>query len=185
MYKAVIIGASTGGPNALRTILKKVPEDFPLPILILQRIPQGLFAESLAEALDEVSPIKVRILNTEDHLKTNEAVLVPGGFNIKLLSDNEIKLVPSDDPENSPSISQTLEQFNGCSPVLFTVLTGISLEDELVNSIKAIKDKGGKTIVQSPETCFIDDLPQIVISSGLADEIIALEDISQELAKKC
>lgn len=184
MFKAVVIGASTGGSNALRTILRNIPEDFPIPIIILQRIPQGLFAESLAEALDDISPLKVRILNNNDHLNNKEAVLVPGGYNIELNSPLlEINLVIDDNPENAPSISTTLKQFK--ESILFIVLTGISLEEDLVESIKLIKSKESLVFVQSPDTCFIDDLPNMVINSDLADAVIPLDQIATDLLKKC
>ena len=185
-YKAVIIGATTGGPNALRTILKKMPKDFPIPIIIVQRIPQGLFAESLAEALDEASEIKVRILHENDQLHNNEAVLIPGGYNLKLLHEsNSIQLISGDDPENSPSISETLKQaehyFNG--PVILAILTGICLEDDLIKNVKDLISAGSHVITQKPETCFIEDLPQTIIQAGLSNDNIDLNDISEHLSR--
>ncbi len=177
-YKAIIIGASTGGPSALRTILKSLPKSFPIPILVVQRIPQGIFAESLAEALDEASDITVRILKEKDVIHQDEAVLIPGGFNLTFEDENNtIKLVPGDDPDNSPSISSTIKQagsfFKG--PIIFSVLTGICLEDHLINEAKNLSDHNGYIVVQKPETCFIDDLPQTIIQSNISNDIIELE----------
>lgn len=181
-FKALIIGASTGGPSALRNILKLFPKQFPIPIIILQRIPPGLFAESLAEALDEVSKLNVRILKEDDQLNFDEAVLVPGGHNI-YFENNKINLIKGSNLENSPSISHTLKQtltyFNG--PILVTILTGICLDNDLVEIVKTIKEKNGVIVVQNPESCFIGDLPQTIIQAGLADHIYPLETISTNI----
>ncbi|MDH4129880.1 MAG: CheB methylesterase domain-containing protein [Spirochaetota bacterium] len=182
-YKAIILGASTGGPSALRNILKNIPKDFSLPIIISQRIPPGLFAESLSEALNEACNFKVRILKDDDKISNNEAILVPGGFNISFNKSQNIKLLPGDDPENSPSISftinQLLEYFNG--PLILCILTGICLDDNLIPGIKALKEKNGFIIVQKPETCFIEDLPRTVIQEKLENEIVELDKISEKL----
>ena len=187
-YKAIILGASTGGPSALRTILKNIPKNFPIPIIIVQRIPPGLFAESLAEALDEASDIKVRILKEEDTIQQNEAVLIPGGFNITFQGGgNKIKLIPGDDPENSPSISYTIGQTQAFfkEPIILSILTGICLDDNLTSESKKLKEQQGFIIVQSPDSCFIEDLPQTIIQENLADKVIALDKMGEEINSLC
>lgn len=186
-YKALIIGASTGGPNALRTILKKFPKNFPIPVIVVQKIPQGIFAESLAEALDEVCPVKVRVLLEEDKVVENEIVIIPGGFNIQLPSGskNEVRLYSGDNLEDMPSISNTLLEsldfFKG--PILVSILTGICLDESLSSVIKKVRDKQGYVVVQKPESCFIEDLPQTIIQSKEYDEIVDLDKISESLIK--
>lgn len=183
-YKAVILGASTGGPSALRNILKEIPNDFPLPIIIVQRIPAGLFAESLAEALDEASDFKVRILKEEDEIHDNEAVLIPGGLNVNFEgSKNVVKLSPGNDSENSPSISYTVKQaiahFKG--PLILSILTGICLDDNLVEETRSLIEQNGNVLVQKPDTCFIEDLPQTIIQSGVSNEIVELNQMAKNL----
>ena len=182
-YKAVILGATTGGPSALRTILKQVPKDYPLPIVIVQRIPPGLFAESLSEALNEACNFNVKILKDDDFIKNNEANLIPGGFNLSFNKSGKVKLLPGEDPENSPYISFTINQlldyFNG--PLILCILIGICLDEKLIPVIKLLKEKKGHVIVQKPETCFIEDLPKTIIQENLDDEIIELEKISEKL----
>ncbi len=185
-YKAIIIGASTGGPSALRTILKSLPKLFPIPILVVQKIPQGIFAESLAEALDEVSDITVRILKEKDVINQHEAVLIPGGFNLIFEGDkNSIKLIPGEDSENAPSISTTIKQaisfFKG--PIIFSVLTGICLEDHLIDEAKKLCHHNGYIITQKPETCFIDDLPKTVIQANISNDIIELDRMGPVLTQ--
>ncbi len=181
-YKAIIIGASTGGPSALRAILKQLPEQFPIPIIIVQRIPPGLFAESLAEALDEASPLKVRILKENDSINSNEAVLIPGGFNISF-ADNKITMIKGDDAENTPSISYTINQCisHFKEPLIFSILTGICLDNDLIQAVQFIKEQKGYVLAQNPESCFIGDLPQTIIQAGLANDVVNLEKISQSL----
>jgi len=181
-YKSIILGSSTGGPSALRVILKQLPKDFPLPIIIVQRVPPGLFAESLAEALDDACELKVRILNDEDSINPSEAVLIPGGFNI-LFDNDKVKLIKGTDIENSPSISHTITQSLGYyeAPVVLSVLTGICLDDDLIQETKILKEKNGWVTVQNPETCFIGDLPQTLIKANVTDDIIALDKIGNAL----
>ncbi len=181
-YNFIIIAASTGGPSALRIILKQMPKDFSIPIIIVQRIPPGIFAESLAEALNEISPLKVRVAFDDRPITKNEAVLIPGGYDIAFLN-NKFRLIKSIDSDNTPSISNTIKEAIEYykNSIILTVLTGISLEKDLIDNIKMLKNEKGNVIVQSPSTCFISDLPQTVINENLHDNILPIDKIASGL----
>lgn len=185
-YKAAVFGASTGGPKALRVILKALKKELNLPIIISQRIPPGLFAESLSEGLNNITELNVRVFKEMEQLNVNDVLVVPGGFNLSYINKELTLIQDSDDPNTAPDIGKTLEAcqnfFQG--PIISVILTGISMNVTFLKcSLELIKNNEGHIIVQSPESSFITDLPEKVINSKLYDKIIELPDIANNIMK--
>lgn len=177
----VAIGASTGGPGVIQQILKDLPKDFPLPIVIAQHIPPG-FTEGLVRWLATTTGFNVKILENNDKLQPSTAYLCPGGFQtaygingkMKLTDDNTIHAV-------KPSVSYLFGSITDClgGRVIAVLLTGMGRDG--ADELKVIRDKGGITIVQDAETSLVHGMPGEAIRIGAAQHVIAGHKISRLL----
>ena len=82
--KVIIIGASTGGPQALELILSSLPTDFPAPIIVVQHIPTNFFSQSLAEHLNRSCEIEVKVVENNGNFQAGIVYLIPSGFRLLL-----------------------------------------------------------------------------------------------------
>src|SRR5690625_5816542 len=97
----MLIGTSTGGPFALQQVVPRLPEDFPLPVLIVQHMPPH-FTRSLAERLNSISPLDVREAAEGDHVRVGEVLIAPGGRHMTLVRRGEDFIV------NTPRMPVTM-----------------------------------------------------------------------------
>jgi len=183
----VLIAASTGGPLALNSILPNLRNDFPVPILIVQHIP-SFFTETLAKHLDNKSRLNVKIPQDREAIKPGTVYLAPGGIHMKINSKNNIRLDDSPPigglrPAADVLFESVAKSFPGTS-VLVVILTGMGSDGKKgLVSLKAKKDC--YCITQSEETCVVYGMPRSVAESGLADKVLNLENIFQEIEVLC
>jgi two-component system chemotaxis response regulator CheB len=176
--KIVAIGASTGGPRALEEVLKGFPADLPAAVLITQHMPAG-FTDSLSKRLDRISPLRVEEAANGESILESKAYVAPGGFHL-LVTSNGTTLLSNSAPVNyvRPSadlMMETAAEVFGPS-VVGVVLTGMGRDG--AEGMARIKEKGGKTVVQDPNTAVIPGMPQAVIKRGSADMIVSLERVA-------
>ncbi len=184
----VAIGASTGGPPAIQSILLRLPRNIPSGIIISQHMPEG-FTKHFAERLDNISPICVKEAENGEVIEQGKALIAPGGYHMLLeqkgkevttvLKRRSIadKYVPSVDIMMKSAVSVYGRK------VLGIILTGMGNDGK--DGMKAIKDHKGQTIVESAETSVVFGMPQEVISAGAADKILPLKEIPEEIIKRC
>lgn len=181
---AVLIGISTGGPSALNELLPHIPEDFPLPIIIVQHMPP-LFTQSLAEQLDRVCQLNVHEAVDGQVCCAGEVYIAPGGKQLGL-SKNRLTItlqVNDDPPEQScrPSVNYLFrtaaEQLNG--RCLAVVMTGMG--DDGVLGGRLLKASGATLFAQSEKTCTVYGMPRAMIENRLADRILPLESLAAEI----
>ena len=188
-FACIIIGASTGGPKALRVVLKNMSKQISKPIYVVQKIPPGLFSESLADGLNEITDLKVKVFENAKKVEENEVSIIPGGFNIEF-SDDDLKLKKVDAVyNNTPHLNVTFRElmkfYN--KPILVVILTGMFLDDSPLDELNNIRKNEGYVIVQDPKSCFIPNMPQSIIDNKCFDEISTLNNISDnilEIVKK-
>ncbi|CAM4491926.1 MAG: Protein-glutamate methylesterase/protein-glutamine glutaminase [Legionella sp.] len=182
----VAIGISTGGPNALSTLIPKFPADFPVPILIVQHMP-ALFTRMLAESLDKKSAINVKEAVDGDVLKPGYVWIAPGNFHMTLAKGhfNYIVRLNQEAPENScrPSVdvlfNSVAQHFK--SHALAVVMTGMG-QDGLLGC-KSIKESGGRVFIQDEESSVVWGMPGAVAKANLEDEIYSLDAIDKAIIK--
>ena len=189
--KIVIIGASTGGPQTLEAILSSIPSDFPAPILIAQHMPTSSFTQSLAAHLDNSCPLIVKVAENNEIIQASKVYLAPGGFHMTIEprpktdatrpvrdEDSHGVICLSENEANSlsPSIDITMKSvarvYNGSA--IGIVLSGMG--DDGVEGMRAIKEAGGKTIVQD-ESSLIFGMPKAVIEAGYADKVLPMAEM--------
>lgn len=182
--RIVAIGASTGGPLALRSLLSKIPKDFPCPIVIVQHMPKG-FTEEFANSLDRVSPLKVKEAQNGEALVPGQVLVAPGGKHLKIEhKDNSFIVAISDDsPQNShrPSVGVLFESVASCygNRAIGVIMTGMGNDGSC--EIGDIHRKNGITIGQSEKTCVVYGMPKVAYQNGFLDYILDLDEIPSKI----
>lgn len=186
--KIIIIGASTGGPQTLEMIISSLPGDFSIPIIILQHVPSRFFTESLAEHLNKISALKVKIAENNELILPGKIYLAPAGFQMRLKAQADIKdvvisLSPDEPDALTPSIDITMksaaEIYNGNSTGI--ILSGMGCDGR--EGMKAIKLSGGRCIVQD-ESSLIFGMPKEVIDAGYADKVLPVDGIVDAIMER-
>jgi two-component system chemotaxis response regulator CheB len=179
--EAVLIGTSTGGPVALREVLTVLPGDLPVPVLIVQHMP-AQYTHSLAQRLNEASPLEVVEACDGMNLEPGWAFLAPGGRQMKIVRrGNRHKIQITDDPpENScrPSVDylfrSAVEVFGG--QVVAVIMTGMGRDG--TEGCRELKRCGAHVIAQHSDGCVVYGMPKAVVEEQLADQIVPLDQIA-------
>lgn len=179
--KLVAVGASTGGPIALKTILSELPKDFPVPVLIVQHIATG-FTQGFVEWLAQSSGLAVHVATHGEYLLPAHVYVAPDGFHMKLASAGRIAL-SSDLPENGhrPAVSHL---FRSVAAVLGrnaigVLLTGMGKDG--AEELKLMKEKGAVTIAQDQESSIVHGMPGEAISLDAATHVLSPDRIAEAL----
>ncbi len=184
----VAIGASTGGPPAISSILVSLPQDFPISIAIAQHMPEG-FTRQFADRLNKISKIHIKEAEDGDTVEKGMAYIAPGGFHTAFTKDDEdVKILLKErKPEDkySPSVDTMMSSAADIfgQRVLGIILTGMGDDGKL--GMKKIKEKKGSTIAEAEETAVIFGMPGEVIKAGLADEVVPLSRMVERIIERC
>lgn len=181
----VAIGCSTGGPRALQEILPLLPKDFPVPIVIAQHMPQN-FTGPFAERLNQLSQITVREAVAGDQLKAGLALLAPGGSHMRIERKRSLETVVTlgesrNDLIYRPSVDELMQSVSECFPgrALGVILTGMGSDG--VKGLTLLKSGGGRIFAQNEETCVVYGMPKAVVDAGIADKVLAIEEMAGEI----
>lgn len=184
-HEILSIGASTGGPPVLQHILKSLPKDFPLPIVIAQHMPK-LFTQSFAQRLDNVSQIHVKEAEEKETLTPGVALIAPGNTHMALKrrgKDVVVEFVEGAQYIYRPSVdllmSSTANVYGEQS--IGVILTGMG--NDGLNGMKEMKAKKGYIIAQDEDTCVVYGMPKAVVSANLADAVLPIDKISEEIMR--
>lgn len=176
--KLILIGSSTGGPDALTSVFKSITEKVSVPMLLVQHMPP-VFTQKLAAALSKLSPVEVREAKTGDKLEPGVCLMAPGDFHMTVNKDGEIVL--NQNEKNCfvrPSVNVLLESVsqNYTKQVLNIIMTGMG--DDGAAGTKKISDKGAYTYIQDKESCIVWGMPGAVYKMiGDQARIISLGQI--------
>jgi two-component system chemotaxis response regulator CheB len=179
--RVVAIGASTGGPVVLQTILSMLHKDFPVPVLIVQHIAPG-FTEGFVEWLAQSSGFPVHIAVQGETMLPGHAYVAPDGFQMGVRSEGRIAL-STDEPENGlrPSASylfRSVAQVYGPHAV-GVLLTGMGKDG--AGELKLLKERDALTIVQDQESCIVYGMPGEAMKLGAATYVLPPEKIAEAL----
>ena len=177
----VVIGASTGGPVALRQLMNELPINFPSVVLIIQHLPPT-FTKVLAEQLNSQVEMKIKEAEDGEELKIGTALVAPGCCHLRFDSDTSVRLDPGPELKGCrPSIDLAMQSAaevwrNRARGVL---LTGMGRDGAL--GLSEIRGRGGRTFAQDAESCTINGMPQSAIEMGVVDHVASPEQIAQML----
>ena len=179
--KIVAMVSSTGGPQALLKILRRLPEDFPCGIVIVQHITSG-FLSGLVDWLSKECKIRVKIGEDSEEIRPGVAYIAPDNFQMKVKEGGKISLL--DEPANGghrPSgdvLLESVARIYGKGSV-GAILTGMGRDG--VMGMKAIKQSQGRTIAQNEKSCAIFGMPNAAIEMNVIDQVLPLERIAEEI----
>ena len=178
--RIVVIGASTGGPQALRRIVCALPKDFPLPVAIVLHLPPG-YTDAFSRRLNEESDLEVLEASKDLELIAGRVVVARAGVHLRLRRDGpatraSFDFAPADVPHR-PSVDvlfRSAAEVYG-SGVLGVVLTGMG--DDGLQGAQAIHAAGGELITESEASCVVYGMPTAAAELRAAVEILPLPQI--------
>jgi two-component system chemotaxis response regulator CheB len=180
--RVVALGASTGGPPVLQTILAGLPRDFPAPVLIVQHMASG-FVQGFIEWLAQSSALPVHVAAHGETILPGHVYVAPDEFQMKVERGGKIVLT-KDEPENSlrPSVSylfRSLAAVYGGDAVA-ALLTGMGRDG--AEELKLLRDKGATTIAQDKDSSVVHGMPGEAIKLDAAMLVLPPEKIAPMLA---
>ncbi|MFH1213890.1 MAG: chemotaxis-specific protein-glutamate methyltransferase CheB [Candidatus Neomarinimicrobiota bacterium] len=179
-FELVAIGTSTGGPIVLQKILSKLPAQFPVPIIIVQHISKG-FLEGMAEWLNQISPLTVRIPQNLEVLLPGHAYLAPDGFQIGVAKNDRISVRLTQGQSKPAFCPSVAEMFRSVTDVLAPNVIGVLLTgmgNDGAHELKRMRGRGGITIAQNEESCVVFGMPKVAIELGAAKYILNPDEIA-------
>lgn len=180
--RILVIGASTGGPQALSKIISNLQRNFPLTVLVVQHMLPG-FTQSLVESLSWQSSIAIKEAENDDVLLPGMVFVAPSDYHM-IIKNGRIKL--HQEPKVNglrPSIDVTMKvvaKLYG-DKVIGVLLSGMGKDGAI--GMKNIKEKNGITIVQDEITSFIFGMPNEAIKMGVVDYIKPLSQIVEKITE--
>ena len=184
-FDVVVMGISTGGPQALRALLPQLPADLPVPIAIVLHMPVG-FTELYARKLDELSPLKVCEAADGMELEAGVVLLAPAGRHLSLRRNEHGVVVthldvrPLDTPHR-PSVDvlfqSAADAYHG--RVLGIVMTGMGEDGR--EGAAWIKARGGTIVTESEDSCVVYGMPRAIVEAGLSDRAVGLDRMAETI----
>ncbi len=178
----VVVGASAGGIEAVSTLLRTLPADFPVPVVIAQHLDPNRTSH-LPDILGRASKIPVRTVEQEAQLEAGVAFVVPANWNVEI-TDGQVRLRAADGERPRPSIDWLLrsaaESFG--EGLIAVILTGTGSDGAA--GARYVKEMGGTVVVQNPETARYPDMPQSLAPNtvDIVADLDAIGPLLQELA---
>jgi two-component system, chemotaxis family, protein-glutamate methylesterase/glutaminase len=184
-FQALVIGSSTGGPDALAQVLPLLPGDLPVPVLVVQHMPP-LFTRLLAQRLDGSCKLKVAEAAEGDIVRPGQILIAPGGKHLTVRRQGTTVQahLTEDPPENfcRPAVDVLFRSASSlwADRLLAVVLTGMGRDGE--KGATLIRSAGGEVFAQDEATSVVWGMPGAVTMSGQADKVLPLPRIGQEIA---
>jgi two-component system chemotaxis response regulator CheB len=192
--EVVVIGISTGGPNALAEIMPAMPAHLPVPILIVQHMPP-VFTRLLAERLSARCPLTVGEAIAGEPIVAGRVYVAPGDFHMFI--ERSPALAVATGPRRQIALNQGAPE-NSCRPavdvlfrsaatvygsaVLAVVLTGMGSDG--LHGCEAIRAAGGTVLAQDEATSTVWGMPGFVARAGLAEQLLPLGEVAASIARR-
>lgn len=176
---AIAVGASTGGPQAIRTLLNNL-NGLTIPILVAQHMP-AIFTYLFAERLNKQLNMTVKEATDNEEIQTNHVYIAPGGNHMEVVMERGrifIRIYPKDDNDRYvPSVDRL---FKSTAKVYGSNLMGIILTgmgDDGLMGARMIKKSGGTVLSESEESAVVYGMPKSVMEEGVSDGGVRVEEM--------
>lgn len=183
----VVIGVSTGGPNALAELMLSIPGDLPAPILIVQHMPP-VFTKILSQRLNANSRVRVEEACPGDRLEAGRAFIAPGNYHMAVHRSGLMVNVQMNQnpPENfcRPSADVLFRSAAAVygSGTLAVVMTGMGRDG--LCGCQAVRSCNGQVVVQDEASSVVWGMPGFVARAGLADAVVPLAELGGEITRR-
>jgi len=183
----LVIGSSTGGPEALARVLPQLPASLPVPVLLVQHMPP-VFTRQFAQRLDRLCALRVVEAVDGTLLQPGTVHLAPGDRHLVVRKTGRglQTALTQDPPENfcrpavDPLFRSAVEAFDGA--VLGVVLTGMGADGRI--GAGRIRETGGAVVVQDQATSVVWGMPGAVATAGYADEVLPLDRVTEAITRR-
>jgi two-component system chemotaxis response regulator CheB len=182
----VVIGASTGGPQALSRLVKALPANFPLPVAIVLHLPPG-YTQSFAERLNGEAALEVVEASPGLEVQTGRVIVARAGLHLKFARNGAVVQcvldpLPSDTPHR-PAVDVLFESAAKVygPRVLGVVLTGMG--DDGTRGARAIHAAGGELLTESESSCVVYGMPRCVVEAGLSAASVRVDMMAAEIVR--
>jgi two-component system, chemotaxis family, protein-glutamate methylesterase/glutaminase len=182
----VVVGASTGGPQAVTRLVGALPADFPVPVLVVLHMPAG-YTEPFARRLDRDSAVDVMEARDSLELRGGQVVIARAGIHLLLHRGEprwraKLDLDPTDTPHR-PAVDVLFRSAaeNAGAGALGIVLTGMGSDGR--EGARAIRSAGGRVLTETESSCVVYGMPRCVFEAGLSDESASIGEMASLLMK--
>jgi two-component system chemotaxis response regulator CheB len=187
-YSVLVLGVSTGGPQGLKSVVARLPADFPIPVALVLHMPIG-YTEAYAKRLDELSALTVIEARDGEEFRPGIVLVAPAGRHLKLQREADGRVIsrldvrPLDTPHR-PSVDvlfQSAAEVYG-ERVLGVVMSGMGSDGR--DGAAWIKARGGHVLTEAEETCVVYGMPRAIVEAGLSDEEVPLDRLSTAIIER-
>jgi two-component system chemotaxis response regulator CheB len=184
-YSVLVVGVSTGGPQGLKSVIARLPAEFPIPVAVVLHMPIG-YTEAYAKRLDELSALTVIEARDGEEFRPGVVLVAAAGRHLKLHREADGRVIsrldvrPLDTPHR-PSVDvlfQSAADVYG-DRVLGVVMSGMGSDGR--DGAAWIKARGGDVLTEAEETCVVYGMPRAIVEAGLSDEEVPLERLSSAI----
>jgi len=183
----IAIGCSTGGPPALQHLFQSLPL-LPVPIVVAQHMPPH-FTRLFAERVDKLSDYEVKEAEDGELLSAGVVYVAPGGMMMEVrAADGGLRARVARPDANdlyAPSVDRLFETASECcgDRMIAVIMTGMG--DDGAEAIRRVRERGGKTIAESPDTAIIFGMPGQAIKTGAVEHVLPLNEIAGAIERLC
>ena len=184
--EVVVIGISTGGPNALREVFKNIDPKLKVPVLVVQHMPAG-FTEEFARSLDRICPLPVKEAAAGDLLSPGRVLIAPGSAHLKVdrkslavvAELDESEVVNGHRPSADVLFKSAARAYGG--NVLGVIMTGMGKDG--ARELGTLYNKGAVTIGQDEESSIVYGMPRVAFEAGYVDYQLPLVEIAPKISE--
>jgi two-component system chemotaxis response regulator CheB len=183
----VVIGISTGGPQALKQVMPKLPATFAVPVAIVLHMPPG-YTELYAAKLDEICALSVKEAAEGDTVKAGTVLVAPAGRHLTFRRVDDRVVCHTDlrplDTLHRPAVDvlfQSAAEVFGAR-TLGVVMTGMGSDGR--EGAAWIKARGGRILTESEDSCVVYGMPRSVVEAGLSDGAVPLEQMAEAIQRE-
>ncbi len=181
----IVLGASTGGTEALKSVLTQLPPGLP-GICIVQHIPP-FFSKAFAERMNEICAVEVREAVAGDEVRPGLVLIAPGDFHMMVIWNNgHYQVVLNQGPpqhHTRPAVDVLFNSVAACAGryAVASLLTGMGSDG--AQGMKKLKEAGATTLAQNEDTCVVYGMPRAAVELGVVDQVLPLERIPLALVR--
>lgn len=182
----IVIGISTGGPNALREVFAKISPDVKQPIVVVQHMPAGFTAE-FARSLNNICPLEVKEASDGDILKSGRVLIAPGNYHVYIEQKSLASVVRLSDAEprngHRPSVDVLFESVAKIyqNRALGVIMTGMGRDG--ANELAQMRKQGAWTLGQDEESSVVYGMPKVAYELGAVQKQVSLKDMAKEISQ--
>jgi two-component system, chemotaxis family, protein-glutamate methylesterase/glutaminase len=181
----VVVGISTGGPQALKRLIPRLPGSFPVPVAIVLHMPVG-YTDLYAQRLSELSELNVAEARHGERVQQGKVLIAPAGRHLKFSREadgsviTQLDAIPFDTlhrPSVDVMFRSAAEVFE--ERVLAVVMTGMGTDGK--EGASWIKAKGGMVFTEAEGSCVVYGMPRAIVEAGLSDRVVSLEEMAESI----